>query len=68
MATKIKKHPNDYISIMGCPRCDNAPYLWFDKGEWIIDTDDGLRGPIVKYCPNCGFELFSIEIAKRRDG
>jgi len=41
----------------GCPLCGGADYLWFDKGEWVIDFDNGMRGPIVDYCPICGFEL-----------
>ena len=40
-----------------CSVCQNAPYLWFDEGEWIIDTDDGMRGYKANFCPNCGNEL-----------
>jgi len=54
---KIETHPNGYTSITGCSNCDDAPYLWFNKGEWVIDSDDGLRGYPAKYCPACGTHL-----------
>jgi len=52
---KIETHPNGYTSITGCSNCDEAPYLWFDNGEWMIDSDDGLFP--AKYCPACGARL-----------
>jgi len=54
---KIETHPNGYTSITGCSNCDDAPYLWFDQGEWVIDSDEGLRGHPAKYCPECGAHL-----------
>ena len=45
------------VIISGCPECDDAPYLWYHDNAWRIDTDDGLAGPTIKFCPVCGVEL-----------
>jgi len=45
-----------FISL-GCPICKGALYLWFDGDVWRIDTDDGMTGPEVYFCPECGCQL-----------
>ena len=32
-------------------------HIWLDKGEWIFDTDNGMRGPTIEFCPYCGIKL-----------
>lgn len=54
---KTETFPNGYTSITGCSNCDDAQYLWFDEGQWVIDSDDGYRGFPAKYCPACGTHL-----------
>lgn len=50
-------HPNGYISVAGCPNCDDAEYLYWRDDGWDIDTDDGLRGYTARFCPMCGVRL-----------
>ena len=57
MSTRIVHHPSGFVEVTGCPRCDEAGYLWFDDGVWRLDTDDGYQGPEVNYCPWCGVKL-----------
>lgn len=57
MTTKITHHLGGFVEITGCPCCDDATYLWFYDGVWQIDTDTGMMGPIVHYCPACGVKL-----------
>ena len=45
------------LTVDGCPSCDNAPRLWYVDGHWVFDTDDGYRGPTIRFCPMCGIEL-----------
>ena len=44
-------------TVEGCPSCDDARWLWYVDGHWVFDSDDGLRGPTVRFCPMCGIEL-----------
>jgi len=37
--------------------CADAAYLWYDDGKWIFDMDNGMKGPIIKFCPFCGEKL-----------
>ena len=53
--------------LTNCPNCKDAAYLWFDRGQWIIDFDDGMRGPVVNYCPNCGEKLPDNPISSAAD-
>jgi hypothetical protein len=59
---KIKKFPNGYTQITGCPTCDNQgiDVLWRHEGKWVFDTDNGMTGPEIKFCPFCGAELPEI--------
>lgn len=41
--------------------CADARVLWFSNDEWIFDTDDGLRGPVIQYCPWCGELLPAVK-------
>ena len=34
-----------------------AGWIWLSNGEWIFDTDNGLRGPVIRFCPFCGERL-----------
>jgi len=37
--------------------CSGEFYLWNDNGVWRFDTDDGLTGPRIYFCPFCGEKL-----------
>jgi hypothetical protein len=54
----------DCFEIGGCPRCDSsgAGNLYFAEGKWIFDTDDGLQGPTIYFCPFCGYRLPLIKL------
>ena len=62
MTTKIEKCFSAYLLIKGCLYCSDANYLWYYKEEWIIDTDDGLKGYVAKFCPNCGKKLPAVSV------
>jgi len=54
MTIKIIHHWNGFVEVSGCPNCDDAPYLWFYKNNWVIDNDDGSHGKVARHCPMCG--------------
>jgi hypothetical protein len=52
-------------------KCKEKPqhheWLWYDNGEWIFDTDDGLRGPEIFFCPWCGKQLPKERVTERQE-
>ena len=54
---KVEISSNGHVSKSNCPYCNSFAPLWLDRGEWTIDTDNGLRGFPARYCPNCGGKL-----------
>ena len=41
---------------MSCPNCKDKDIIRF-QGDWVLDTDDGLSPPVIKFCPFCGVKL-----------
>ena len=44
---------SDYIE--NCPKCNNADYLLFHAGRWVIDVLNTYVP--VEFCSNCGVKL-----------